>query len=216
VEHEREMHELLVSSANEIGLTIEESHVDRFMCYLAHLIEWNKTTNLTAIVDPSEIVIKHFIDSLAALAVTKFPEQVSLVDVGSGGGFPGIPLKIVRPDMQLVLVEPVRKKYSFLNSTIGLLKLHGISAFNGTIEQYVKQSVRPVADMIVVRALKFDEIVNHASALIRPGGKIVLYRTEPIKDYEIGKHFRLVSEVNFTLPRESGKRIISVLEIMNP
>lgn len=215
MEHEREIRELLVSSAKEVGLAVEESHADLFMRYLAHLIEWNKTTNLTAIVDPSEIVLKHFIDSLAALAVTNFPERVSLIDIGSGGGFPGVPLKIVRPDMQLVLIEPVRKKFSFLNSTIGLLKLHGISAFNGTIEQYAKQPVRSIADMIVVRALKFDEIGSHIPALIRPGGKIVLYRTEPMKNHEIGKYFCLVNEANFSLPQESGKRVISVLEIMN-
>ena len=96
------------------------------MRYLAHLIEWNKAINITTIINPKEIIIKHFVDSLGALIATSFPQNGVVLDIGSGGGFPGIPLKIVRSDMRLVLVEPVQKKSSFLNSVIGLLKLHDV------------------------------------------------------------------------------------------
>jgi len=215
VEHEPELREFMVSSVRELGLTIGDSQAEQFMSYLAHLIEWNKTINLTAIIDPKEIIIKHFVDSLAALVATDFPEQAVVLDVGSGGGFPGIPLKIMRSDLQLVLVEPVQKKCSFLNSVIGLLKLRGIFTFDGTIEQYAKRPVHHVVDMIVVRALKFEEIRKHIPALLASKGKVVLYRTEPIKNQEIGEEFHLVNETALVLPQGSGERVVSVIEKIN-
>jgi 16S rRNA (guanine527-N7)-methyltransferase len=199
----------------ELGLTIENSQAEHLMRYLAHLIEWNKTINLTAIIDPREIIIKHFVDSLVALVATDFPEQAVVLDVGSGGGFPGIPLKIMRPDLQMVLVEPVQKKCSFLNSVIGLLKLRGISTFDGTIEQYAKRPVRHVVDMIVVRALKFEEIRKHVPAMLVSKGKIVLYRTESMNNQEIGEEFHLVNETALVLPQGSGKRVVTVIEKFN-
>jgi 16S rRNA (guanine527-N7)-methyltransferase len=212
VEHEQELREFTISSARELGLAIGESHAEQFMHYLAHLIEWNKTTNLTAIIDPREIIIKHFVDSLAAIVTTSFPQNGVVLDVGSGGGFPGIPLKIMRSDMRLVLVEPVQKKCSFLNSVIGLLKLHDVSVFDGTIEQYAKRPIGHVVDMVVVRALKFEEIRKHISALLTSRGRVVLYRTEPIKNKEIEEEFHLVSETALNLPQGSGKRVVSVIE----
>ena len=205
----------MVSSVRELGLTILDSQAEQFMSYLAHLIEWNKTINLTAIIDPKEIIIKHFVDSLTALIATSFTQNGVVLDVGSGGGFPGIPLKVVRPSMRLVLVEPVQKKCSFLNSVIGLLKLQDVSTFDGTIEQYAKQQLRHVTDMVVVRALKFEEIRKHIPALLTSRGRVVLYRTEPVKDHEIGEEFHLVSETALVLPQGSGKRVISVIERSN-
>ncbi len=138
-----ELREFTIGSAKELGLTIGEIHAEQFIRYLAHLIEWNKKINLTAIIDPKAIIIKHFLDSLVALVATSFSQNSVVLDVGSGGGFPGIPLKIVRPDVRLILVEPIQKKCSFLNSVIGLLKLQDASTFYGTIEQYAKQPLRP-------------------------------------------------------------------------
>ena len=215
MEHETELREFTISSVRELGLTIGDSQSEQFMRYLAHLIEWNKAINLTAIIDPTEIIIKHFVDSLVALVATSFPQNGVVLDVGSGGGFPGIPLKIVRSDMRLVLVEPVQKKCSFLNSVIGLLKLQDVSTFDGTIEQYAKRSIRYVIDTIVIRALKYEEIRKHIPALLTSKGKVVLYRTEPIKKQEIGEEFHLVSETALTLPQGYGNRVVTVIEINN-
>ena len=215
MEHEPELREFVISSVRELGLTIGESHAEQFMRYLAHLIEWNKAINLTAIIDPKEIIIKHFVDSLVALVATSFPQNCMVLDVGSGGGFPGIPLKIVRSDMRLALIEPVQKKCSFLNSVIGLLKLHDVSTFDGTIEQYAKQPIRQVIDTVVVRALKFEEIKKHISALLTSKGKVVLYRTSAIEKREIGEEFHLVNETALILPQGSGKRVVTVIERNN-
>jgi len=212
VEHELELREFTIRSAKQLGLTIGEIHADQFMRYLAHLIEWNKAINLTAIVDPKKIINKHFVDSLVGLVATSFPKNGMVLDVGSGGGFPGIPLKIMRSDIRLTLVEPVQKKCSFLNSVIGLLKLQDVSTFCGTIEQYTKQPLSDAIDMVVVRALKYEEIRKHLPALLTSKGKVVLYRTESIKKQEIGEEFHLVSETDLILPQGSGKRVVTVIE----
>ena len=202
----------MISSARELGLTISESHAEQFVRYLTHLITWNKTINLTAIIDSKEIITKHFLDSLVALVSTNFRQDSIVLDVGSGGGFPGIPLKIVRSDIQLTLVEPVQKKCSFLNSVIGLLQLRGVSTFAGTIEQYAKQALNYSIDTVVVRALKFDDIQKYIAALLTEKGKVILYRTSVIENKEIGKEFHRLNETALLLPHGSGKRVITVLE----
>ena len=213
MEHESELREFTINSVRELGLTIGESHAKQFMSYLAHLITWNKAINLTAITNHKEIIIKHFVDSLAALVATSFPQNGTVLDVGSGGGFPGIPLKILRPDLRLVLIDPVQKKCSFLNSMIGLLTLHDISTFNGTLEQYAKRPLDHVVDMVVVRAVKFQDIREHIPTLLNSNGKVVLYRAEPITHQELEEMFHLVSETALDLPQKSGKRVISVIKI---
>ena len=215
MEHELDLREFTIRSVKDLGLIIGETHADQFMRYLTHLIAWNKSINLTTIIDPEKIIIKHFVDSLAGLVATDFPNNGMVLDVGSGGGFPGIPLKIVRSDMRLTLVEPTQKKCSFLNSVIGSLKLHDVSTFCGTIEQYAKQPLSDIFDVVVVRALKYEDIRKHLPALLNSRGKVVLYRTEIIKNKDIGEEFHLVSETDFMLPERSGKRVVTVIEIDN-
>jgi 16S rRNA (guanine527-N7)-methyltransferase len=212
VEHQVELRKFIITYIQELGLVIEEIHTDQFLQYLLHLVEWNNAINLTAIVDPNEIIIKHFVDSLTALVTTSFSKNSLVLDVGSGGGFPGIPLKIMRSDIRLVLVEPVQKKCSFLNSVIGLLKLQDVSIFNGTIEQYANWPLRQTIDAIVIRALKYKKVQMHVPALLSTNGKIFLYRTETLNNEEIGEGFHLLNERIFMLPQKSGKRVVSVIE----
>ena len=212
MEHKLELQKITIRSIRELGLAIEEVHTEQFLRYLDHLVEWNKIVNLTSITEPNEIIIKHFADSLSALVATSFSKNCVVLDVGSGGGFPGIPLKIMKPDMRLVLVEPVQKKCSFLNSVVGLLKLHDVSIFNGTIEQYSKWPLRHVIDMVVVRALKYEQIQGHIKKLLSSKGRIILYRTETIQKEEIRDDFHLVNEITLMLPQGLGKRVVTVIE----
>jgi len=212
VEHQLESRTFIISSARELGLAIEEVQAEQFLRYLTHLIEWNRVINLTAIVDPDEIIIKHFVDSLAALVTTDFTDKSLVLDVGSGGGFPGIPIKIMKSGVRLVLVEPVQKKCSFLNSVVGLLKLQDVSIFNGTIEQYAQWPLRQLIDTVVIRALKCGEIQIPIPALLAPKGKVVLYRTCPINNEEMWEDFHLVDENILMLPQGSGKRVVSVIQ----
>ena len=212
MEHQLESRTFIISSARELGLAIEEVQAEQFLRYLTHLIEWNRVINLTAIVDPDEIIIKHFVDSLAALVTTDFTDKSLVLDVGSGGGFPGIPIKIMKSGVRLILVEPVQKKCSFLNSVVGLLKLQDVSIFNGTIEQYAQWPLRQLIDTIVIRALKCGEIQMHIPALLAPKGKVVLYRTCPINNEEMWEDFHLVDEKILMLPQGAGKRVVSVIQ----
>ena len=212
MEHQLESRTFIISSARELGLAIEEVQAEQFLRYLTHLIEWNRVINLTAIVDPDEIIIKHFVDSLAALVTTDFTDKSLVLDVGSGGGFPGIPIKIMKSGVRLILVEPVQKKCSFLNSVVGLLKLQDVSIFNGTIEQYAQWPLRQLIDTVVIRALKCEEIQMHIPALLAPKGKVVLYRTCPINNEEMWEDFHLVDEKILMLPQGAGKRVVSVIQ----
>jgi len=210
VEHERELRQFLARSTSELDLSLTQEQIEQFMLYLTQLLQWNRTTNLTSITDPYEIISKHFVDSLTALTVAHFPSQSILTDVGAGAGFPGIPLKIVRTDLHLVLVEPVQKKSSFLRTIVGSLKLSNVSIFTGTLRQYLDQG-HPPSDLMVLRALRFDEIEEEAFIGLKPGGKAILYRTEKMKMLSTDTRFRVESEKTFSLPMGYGNRVISVL-----
>jgi 16S rRNA (guanine527-N7)-methyltransferase len=202
-----------MTSAASMGFSLESSHVDQFMTYIEVLIRWNKKINLTGIDKPKDIIIKHFLDSLAGLNACNIPRNSVVIDVGAGAGFPGIPLKIAREDLKLILVEPVRKKSSFLKSLIGLLKLKDTSTFDGTVQEYVKSPSRIPADFVVVRAVKFNEIRSSIKELLRQGGRAMLYRADSIDSAEIGNDFTLKNELSLTLPYGYGHRVISVIEI---
>jgi 16S rRNA (guanine527-N7)-methyltransferase len=211
VEHETELRQCLLDSTRELGLNLDNEQVDRFMCYLALLLEWNQITNLTSITNPHEVVIKHFVDSLTALTCTNFPAGAVVLDVGSGAGFPGIPLKIARSDIQLVLIEPTQKKCSFLSSIAGRLKLKDVSVFSGTIREYVAQATLLSADIMTLRALRFDEISEWAMRVLKTDGKVVLYRAARLEKSDVRSGLIIETEKSFLLPSNCGNRVISIL-----
>jgi 16S rRNA (guanine527-N7)-methyltransferase len=203
----------MVTSAATMGFSLESAQVDQFMTYIHELMRWNKKINLTGIDKPKDIIIKHFLDSLAGLNAFNIPLNSVVIDIGTGPGFPGIPLKIAREDLKLILVEPVHKKSSFLKSLIGLLKLKDASTFDGTVQEYVKSPGRTPADFVVVRAVKFNEIKSSMKELLRQGGRTILYRAEAIDSAELSDNFTLKNEISFALPYGYGHRVISVIEV---
>jgi 16S rRNA (guanine527-N7)-methyltransferase len=211
VEHQRQLRDFLVRSTSGLGLNFDDEKIEQFMLYLEQLVQWNEVTNLTSITDPQEIVSKHFVDSLTALAATDFPSNAVVIDVGAGAGFPGLPLKIARSDLQLVLIEPTKKKCSFLSSVVGLLKLKDASIFAGTLQQYVTQASYVSGDLIVIRALKFSDIWEQAILALKKTGKVVLYRAEKIGIGSVPFGFVIDSEKSFSLPMNHGSRVVSVL-----
>ena len=213
MEHQKELRNFMVAGAASIGLSLASHHVDQFMIYIQELMRWNKKINLTGIDRPKEIIVKHFVDSLAALNACNIPLNSVVIDVGSGAGFPGIPLKIVREDFELILVEPIHKKSSFLKSLIGLLNLENASTFDGTVQEYVNAPSKTLADLVVVRAVKFNEIIASLKELLHQSGRAILYRVESINPTEIGSNFIITKELSFALPFGYGRRVISVVEI---
>jgi 16S rRNA (guanine527-N7)-methyltransferase len=213
VEHRDDLSLLLKASAEEIGLTLDSSQIKTFLDYLAQLRRWNQTINLTSITQAQEVIIKHFVDSLAGLRVEPFEQEASVLDIGTGAGFPGIPLKIVRPDLLLTLVEPVSKKVSFLRFLIGLFRFTGISVFEGTIEQFLVDDKYPRTefDYLVSRALKYEITVNVCGQLLKRNGKAILYLSTPVSEQKIPGDLLIDRYYSFDLPNKYGKRVISVI-----
>lgn len=144
----------LKQASQETGLNLTDSHLDLFQKYYDLLLEWNEKINLTAITEPTEVAIKHFIDSLTCLAVLDIPVGSSMVDIGTGAGFPGIPLKIYRPDLKITLMDSLNKRISFLNLTIDSLGLSEIKTVHARAEDFGQNTVyREKFDFAISRAV---------------------------------------------------------------
>lgn len=122
--------------SSEIGILLQEEQINQFYTYMELLLEWNKKINLTAIINPEEIILKHFIDSMTIAKYIK--ENKKLIDVGTGAGFPGIPLKIIREDIEITLLDSLNKRVNFLNEVIEQLKLKKITAIHSRAEELGK------------------------------------------------------------------------------
>ena len=184
------------------------------MLYLKQLKEWNKTTNLTSIVKDEEIVIKHFIDSIAAIKAESFIDGGLIFDIGSGAGFPGIPIKILRPDLRLVLVEPSKKKSSFLRYIIGLLKLENVDVFEGSLEQLAEDFTdHEQANYIVARGIKFEFIIDLARIILASNGRILLFLSTFVDRSRIESKAIVENEYSFDLPIGYGTRVVASLSL---
>src|SRR5690348_4735778 len=126
--------DLFLQALRQLDTAVTDQQVQQLLHYRDELIEWNSRFNLTAITDPGEILFKHFLDSVSLLMAFDRP-QARVLDIGAGAGFPGIPLKIVRPEWQIVLVEATGKKVTFLRHVIEASGLHDIEAVQGRAEE---------------------------------------------------------------------------------
>jgi 16S rRNA (guanine527-N7)-methyltransferase len=114
---------LLCASAQEFGLEVTEAQAESFQQYMELLVEWNQKMNLTAITEPNEVAVKHFLDSILILKFLELPAGSKLIDVGTGAGFPGVPLKIMRPGLELTLLDGLNKRLTFLQEVLKQLNL---------------------------------------------------------------------------------------------
>lgn len=151
-----------------------------FNLYLNELLEWNQKFNLTSITDPAEIRRKHFEDSLSLLQAIRLTNE-SVVDVGSGAGFPGIPLKIACPGIKLTLVESKQKKVAFLKHLVSILGLNEVEVIWGRAEEVARQK-REIYDLAVARALaRLNILAEYCLPLVRVGGLFVAYKSQDIE-----------------------------------
>jgi 16S rRNA (guanine527-N7)-methyltransferase len=203
---------LLQESSAEIGVTLSIEQVQQFMVYLEQLQIWNQSFNLTRITLNDEIIIKHFVDSLAALQAEDVKVGARFLDVGTGAGFPGIPLKLARLDINMTLVEPVVKKVSFLRFIIGLLRLENIDIFDGTLEKFMNERMPYGSfDYLATRALKHGLILKDGQKLLRQGGKAILFSSQPIPLPDLSSNWSLLREHTFQLQKGYGQRVISIV-----
>jgi len=139
-----------IEGCAKMDLDLNEKQLNDFENYLALLLEWNQKINLTAIRDPKEIIVQHFLDSLSVLKLDIIEYDHKLLDIGTGAGFPGIPIKIMRPDISLVLLDSVQKKVGFLSEVIEQLNLQKCQAIHARAEDMAKQSGKREAFHVVL------------------------------------------------------------------
>jgi 16S rRNA (guanine527-N7)-methyltransferase len=204
--------DLFKKSASELSISIPDSSIPLFARYLYELRQWNQAINLTAITNDREVVAKHFIDSLAGLKVIEVTHETRLLDVGAGAGFPSLPLKFVRPNLCVELLEPSEKKGAFLRYVVGALDLRHATVTTGKLEDYVeRRGSHRVYDYIVVRALRVDQLGFALEPVLNEGGKVVLYRSEKMGPDFLINGLALVGEVEYELPAGYGHRVLTVL-----
>ena len=141
----------MAEESEKIGIKLPDEQLNEFYEYMQLLLEWNEKMNLTAITDPEEVIKKHFVDSITIKKYIK--EENRLIDVGTGAGFPGIPLKIVDKSIKLTLLDSLNKRINFLNEIIEKLNLKEVNTIHSRAEEYAKNKARESYDVAVSRAV---------------------------------------------------------------
>ena len=184
---------------SQLSLTMSDQQLAQFLRYQQELLDWNTRFNLTAITDPEDVQIKHFLDSLSLLAVYD-RSQTDLLDIGSGAGFPGLALKIVRPEWNVTLLEATGKKVTFLRHVIETLQLEGIIAVQGRAEELAHQEAyRAKFDLVTARAVaSLSALLEYSAPYCRVGGSIVLPKKGDMVD-ELARGRRAAGQVGAVL-----------------
>jgi 16S rRNA (guanine527-N7)-methyltransferase len=201
---------VIYDGAKDLDIQIDRGKIDQFAIHAAELLKWSQKTNLTAISDPLEIAVKHFLDSIAPARY--IPPDTSLLDVGSGGGFPGIPLKIMIPSLSVTLIDASRKKVNFLKHVIRMLGLTNIEACHVRAQDIsINCGVHTAYDVIISRALSsIANFVQMSLPLLATHGVIMAMKGK-ITDKEIESE-RLVLEKRRDMQENSMSSFNMVLK----
>jgi 16S rRNA (guanine527-N7)-methyltransferase len=213
---EQAWREAFVAGAQALQIPLTDFHIEQFYVYLKELLEWNKKVNLTSITDTREILVKHFLDSLA---VDRCLRAGRLLDIGSGAGFPGLPLKILNPDRDVTLLEPNHKKVAFLHHLIGMLSLSGISVVSKRLEELTQRfggsehmACQPRFENIVSRAVALGPWLKHLRGLLADGGCVIWCRADYLDPTMQRTGFTVAREEAYALPEGYGRRVLAVFE----
>jgi len=180
-----ELADLLKNGLYQLGINLEAEQTEQFMAYMDLLKEWNARMNLTAIEDEREIIIKHFIDSLTILPYIERGNK-RLIDVGTGAGFPGIPLKIMDRSLEVTLLDSLEKRTKFLNEAIKELGLEGITAVHGRAEDFgAKDNFRERFDYTAARAVaELPVLLEYCLPFVRTGGVFLAMKGSSTEEIE--------------------------------
>lgn len=166
-----EIKQILKNGAPEYGVELDTTALERFSVYCSLIIEWNNKMNLTAIKEPTEIAVKHFLDCLSILKYVDIPNGASLIDVGTGAGFPGIPLLIARPDIKLTLLDSLNKRLIFLQEVIDSLQLNATIIHSRAEEGALNPELREKFDFATSRAVAgMNVLAEYCLPYIKVGG----------------------------------------------
>lgn len=177
-----------VKDLSAFNITLSDQQLEQFFTYYEMLVEWNGFMNLTAITEYDEVMKKHFVDSVSLIQVVDLSKKISVIDVGTGAGFPGLALKIAFPELQVTLLDSLNKRIQFLNAVIEKLGLTGIEAIHGRAEDYAKQGkLREQFDLCVSRAVaNLSTLSEYCMPFVKKGGMFIPYKSDKISEEMTG------------------------------
>ena len=215
------MKELLKQRTEQLSILLDNKQQEQFINYYHILIEWNKIMNLTAITEYEEAVEKHFIDSLSVIKAADLSQLNKVIDIGTGAGFPGIPLKIVFPQLDITLLDSLNKRIKFLEEVINKLELNKIKVIHGRAEEYArKEDYREKYDLCVSRAVaNLSTLSEYCIPFIKKEGLFISYKSGDI-DSEITKSKKAIrilggkidDVIKFKLPETEISRSFIVIK----
>ena len=218
----KEFSNLMIDYGKEIDIVFTEEQLEQFYKYMNLLIEWNEKINLTAIIEAKEIILKHFIDSLT---IIKYMEpNKTLIDIGTGAGFPGIPVKILRKDLKITLLDSLNKRIKFLNEVIEKLSLKNITTTHARIEEYAKnKEYREKFDIATSRAVaNLTTLTEYMLPMVKVKGKAICMKGADVDEEMLksknsikilgGKIYKVEE---FKLPKSEYKRNLIIIEKTN-
>ena len=216
---------VLEQGCEQIGISLNEEQKQQFIAFYEYLVEKNKVMNLTGITEFQEVLVKHFLDSLACVKVVDMKKVTTVMDIGTGAGFPGVPLKIAFPHLEACLLDSLKKRVNFLEETFALLKLQNITAIHGRAEEFAKnKSYRETYDLCVSRAVSnLATLSEYCLPYVKVGGKFISYKSGTVQEEaeQAEKAVRILGGkiqdvVYFNLPDSEIQRSLVVIEKIKP
>lgn len=203
-----------------LQIVLNEEQLCQFMSYYELLVEWNQVMNLTAITDFEEVCKKHFTDSLSLVKAYKINAPISVIDVGTGAGFPGIPLKIAFPDIEVILLDSLLKRVDFLKTVIDNLGLKKIEALHGRAEDYAKEKkFREQFDLCVSRAVSnLSTLSEYCIPYVKIGGHFISYKSEKLSEEKKDAEYaisvlggEIEDQISFQIPNSDINRNLLIV-----